>query len=238
MTEKGQRALDLICKHYIIEDESFTANELSEKAGEKVSGNVLPALVKEGYLKSLNTKPASYILIANTAETASTHIEGLYHSLEETIDWPLFSDYSLSNKMVHAGQLIPDIHNEKLVWNPDKDFNDSYRGLIYIFVVDGKIYKAGKTDTTIKERINSYNCGKKEYRNNGTCSVTNYFVLQSLLNFNIPVDVYCFLVPTATLNIFDTKVEISESPAKYAEGIFLAQANNDFGNKLPGCFQD
>ena len=79
---------------------------------------------------------------------------------------------------------------------------------------------------------------QKEYRGNGTCSVTNYFVLQSLLNFNIPVDVYCFLAPKATLNIFGENVMISESPAKYIEGIFLAQANADFGNKLPGCFQD
>lgn len=238
MTEKGQYALSLICKHYFVEDESFTAAELSERAGEKVNGNTLPALAKEGYLRKLNTKPASYVLIAETAEEASKHIEGLYFNREEINNWPYFKDYSLSDKMIHAGQLIPDIDNEKLVWRPNDSFDDNYKGLFYAFVVNGHFYKAGKTDTTLKERIGSYNCGTKGYRNNGTCSVTNYFVLQSLLNFNIPVDVYCFYAPKATLNIFGSNIEISESPAKYIEGLFLAQANKDFGNKLPGCFQN
>ena len=238
MTEKGRYALNLLCQHYFIEDESFTAAELSAKAGEKVSGNTLPALAKEGYLRRLDTKPVSYVLIASTPEEAVSHIEGLYWNLEDTESWPLFKDYSLADKMFHAGQLIPDTKNEKLVWCPNKNFDDNYTGLFYAFVVNGHFYKAGKTDTTLLERIKSYNCGKKEYRNNGTCSVTNYFVLQSLLNFNIPIDVYCFLAPKATLNIFGENVMISESPAKYIEGIFLAQANADFGNKLPGCFQD
>ena len=238
MTDKGKRALELICKHYFIDDESFTAKELSDRAGETISGNVLPALVKEGYLKKFDTKPASYVLIADNAEDASTHIEGLYFNLEEISTWPNFADYSLNDKMIHAGQLIPNLEKEQLNWSPNENFDDNYRGLFYAFVINGKFYKAGKTDTTMKERISSYNCGKKEYRNNGTCSVTNYFVLQSLLNFNVPVDVYCFLVPKATLNIFGTEVTISESPAKHVEGIFLAQANEDFGNKLPGCFQD
>ena len=238
MTEKGRYALDLICQHYLVEGESFTAADLSEKSGKKVSASTLPALAKEGYLRKLDTKPVSYILIAKTSEEAMSHIEGLYRNIEEIKSWPLFKDYSLANQMFHAGQLIPDTENEKLVWCPDKDFNDNYTGLFYAFVVNGYFYKAGKTDTTLLDRIKSYNCGKKEYRGNGTCSVTNYFVLQSLLNFNVPVDVYCFLAPKATLNIFGENVMISESPAKYIEGIFLAQANADFGNKLPGCFQD
>lgn len=238
MTEKGRYALNLICKHYFIEDEAFTAAELSERAGEKVNGQVLPALVKEGYLRRLDTKPASYILIAETEEEAATHIEGLYLDIEKIKEWPLFTDYTYHKEMPHVGQLIPDKDNEKLLWCPNEDFNDNYPGLIYAFVVNGHLYKIGKTDTTMRERISSYNCGKKEYRNNGTCSVTNYFVLQSLLNFNVPVDIYCFLAPKATLNIFGKSIEISESPAKYIEGLFLSQAKTDFNNKLPGCTQD
>lgn len=238
MTEKGKHALDLICKYYFIEEESFTAADLSNRAKEKVNGNTLPALAKEGYLKKLNTKPVSYILIATSPEEAASHIEGLYTNIEDVNTWPLFKDYSLNKEMFHAGQLIPDVKNEKLVWCPNDIFDDNYSGLFYAFVINGHFYKAGKTDTTLKERISSYNCGKKEYRNNGTCSVTNYFVLQSLLNFNVPVDVYCFFAPKATLNIFGKEIAISESPAKYIEGLFLAQANADFGNKLPGCFQD
>ena len=54
MTEKGKYALNMICKYYCINGESFTALELSEKAGEKISGNTLPALVKEGYLQKID----------------------------------------------------------------------------------------------------------------------------------------------------------------------------------------
>ena len=115
MTEKGRYALNLICKHYFIEDEAFTAAELSERAGEKVNGQVLPALVKEGYLRRLDTKPASYILIAETEEEAATHIEGLYLNIEKIKEWPLFTDYSYHKEMPHVGQLIPDKDNEKLL---------------------------------------------------------------------------------------------------------------------------
>ena len=238
MTEKGREALETICQFYSVNGESFTAASLSEKSGKKINANSLPAIAKEGYLKKFDTKPTSYVLIATNEKDAATHIEGLFNSIEEIKDWPLFKDYSLSSKMIHAGKIIPNIEEEKLMWTPNKDFDDNYNGLFYAFVINDKFYKAGKTDTTMRERIKSYNCGKKEYRNNGTCSVTNYFILQTLLNFNVPVDVYCFLVPKATINIFGTKVEINESPAKYIEGIFLAQANSDFGNKLPGCFQN
>jgi hypothetical protein len=150
MTEKGRHALDLICKYYFIEDESFTAAELSAKAGEKVSGNTLPALAKEGYLKKLNTTPASYVLIADTAEEAATHVEGLYSNIADIENWPLFKDYSLCNEMSYAGQLIPDKDNEKLLWCPSKDFDDNYSGLFYAFVVKERFYKAGKTDTKMR----------------------------------------------------------------------------------------
>ena len=41
MTEKGRYALDLICQHYLVEGESFTAADLSEKSGKKVSASTL-----------------------------------------------------------------------------------------------------------------------------------------------------------------------------------------------------
>ena len=55
---------------------------------------------------------------------------------------------------------------------------------MYCFVIDGKILKIGKTDTTMAKRVQSYNCGKKAYRENGTCSTTNYNILQSFLAIN------------------------------------------------------
>ena len=239
MTDNGKRALDLICKYYKVNGESFSAADLTEISGIKISGNSLSPIAKEGYLKKVGTNPATYVLVATNEHDAFNNVEGLYRSLNETINWPNFEDYSYRPYMVHAGQMIPDTVNEKLVWKPDADFQDGYTGLFYAFVVNGKFYKGGKTDNTMKDRIPSYNSGKSEYRKkNGTCSVTNYFVLQTLLNFNVPVDVYCYYVPKAKLEIFGEVVEISVSPSKYVEGIFLNQANKEFGAKLPGCFQD
>ena len=238
MTDNGKKAFELIQKYIKKNEEVFTASDLSEKAGIKISGNTLPSIAKEGYLKKVDTNPAKYLYIADSTEEAYNNLEGLYHSLNDTSNWPNFKDYSFMENMVYAGQLIPDRANEKIVWTPNELFDDNYQGLCYAFVVNGKFYKQGKTDTTLKERISSYNCGKQEYRNNGTCSVTNYFVLQSILNFNVPVDVYVYYIPKATLKIFGKEVEINTSPAKYVEGLLLNQAIKDFGEKLPGCFQN
>lgn len=239
MTEKGKEVLNIINQYYKINDKSFTAADLTKVSGISISGNTLPAIAKEGYLKKLDTKPTSYILIASNEQEASKNVEGLYHSLEDIKNWPDFKDYTYNKYMIYAGKLIPDIENEKLVWEPDTTFPNDYNGLFYAFVVNGKFYKGGKTDNTIADRIKSYNCGKMEYRKkNGTCSVTNYFILQTLLNFNVPVDVYCYLVPKAKIEIFGNVVEINTSPSKYIEGIFLNQAVIDFNNKLPGCFQN
>lgn len=238
MTENGRKVLNIINQYYKKEDKSFTAADLSKISKISISGNTLSAIAKEGYLKKLDTKPVSYILIASNEQEASNNIEGLYHSLEDIKNWPNFKDYTYNKYMTYAGKLIPDTKNEKLVWEPAVDFPNDYCGLFYAFVVNGKFYKGGKTDNTLVDRIKSYNCGKTEYRKkNGTCSVTNYFVLQTLLNFNVPVDVYCYLVPKAKLEIFGTTVEINTSPSKYIEGIFLNQAIIDFNDKLPGCFQ-
>ena len=239
MTSSGKKALDLILQYYEVNGEPFTAADLTEISGVSVHYNSLPPIAKEGYLKKISTNPSTYILIATNEHDAFNNVEGLYHSLDEIQNWPEYSDYSYRNYMAHAGQLIPDTNSEKLIWKPDENFQDNYAGLFYAFVVNGKFYKGGKTDNTMKNRIQSYNCGKNEYRKkNGSCSVTNYFVLQTLLNFNVPVDVYCYYVPKAKLEIFGEIVEISVSPSKYVEGIFLNQANKDYGEKLPGCFQD
>lgn len=237
MTDKGRKTLAYINQYYS-NKEHFSAKDLSDITQDKVSGSTLNSLAKSGHLKKFNTSPVSYEFLTMDEDEAFSNLDGVYHDLNEIEEWPDFSSYRLGKEMIFAGQLIPDGENERLVWKPNEHFDNSYEGVLYAFVVNGKLYKIGKTDTSFAERVASYNCGKRAYRKNGTCSVTNYSILQTLLNFNIPVDVYCYLVPKATLRAFGTEIEIVTSPAKYIEGLFLKTAKDDFGNRLPGCIQD
>lgn len=70
--------------------------------------------------------------------------------------------------------IIDDMYNQYLY--------NTAEGLVYCFVVDGILFKIGQTSTTMRKRIKSYNCGQPAYRKNGTCSVTNYFILSSLVS--------------------------------------------------------
>ena len=92
-----------------------------------------------------------------------------------------FKDFKYKNKFKKIAVLIPNLNKEKL----DIEYcNINYKnekGMVYLFVVNGVLLKIGSTITTLSKRIQSYNCGKKAYRLNGTCSTTNYFVLQNFL---------------------------------------------------------
>ena len=83
----------------------------------------------------------------------------------------------------------------------DMDIKDSRyntkEDLIYALVIDGKLFKLGKSITTMKKRIGSYHCGKNAYREKekSTNSATNWYVLQSVLAINLPVYIYVLYVP-------------------------------------------
>ena len=108
---------------------------------------------------------------------------------------------------------------------------------MYIFVINGKIFKIGETTTSIKKRVNSYNCGKTEYRISGTNSTTNYFVLQSLLNIGMTVNVYAFFPPIATFTVFGETIQSSEAPSKYAERFLNREFIEKYNKKPIGCTQ-
>jgi len=58
--------------------------------------------------------------------------------------------------------------------------------LIYVLVIEDKIFKIGKSITTMEKRIGSCHTGKNAYRQkeNATNSATNWFILQSVLAIN------------------------------------------------------
>lgn len=148
-----------------------------------------------------------------------------------------FSDFEYKNYFKILCKLIPNNKLEKLEIEIIDKENINKGGLVYIFVIDNKIFKIGHTITSIIKRVQSYNCGKVEYRINGTNSTTNYFVLQSLLKINKKVEVYAFFPNQPTYEIFGKKYKDSFPPSKRAENVIL----NDFikkHNKKPiGCTQ-
>ncbi len=126
----------------------------------------------------------------------------------------------------------PDIENEKIEIENIKDEDNNRKGLVYLFVINGNVVKIGSTITTFKKRVQSYNCGKKSYRKNGTCSTTNYFTLQTFLNFyreddNINIEVYSFFVPKIEADVFGVLKEIIIPPKDYEKTILVILREKD-----------
>ncbi len=111
------------------------------------------------------------------------------NDLKDEIDYKDFEYKEYFNLLC---ELVPNNSLEKLEINAIDEKNMKNEGLVYVFVIQGKIFKIGHSITPITKRVQSYNCGKVEYRKNGTYSTTNYFVLQSLLKINKIVQVYAF----------------------------------------------
>lgn len=84
---------------------------------------------------------------------------------------------------------------------------NSYRELIYILAIDGKVAKIGGTYVGMKGRHSSYNCGTRKARNKGTCSVTNFNITEAQYAAILDgksVEWYVFDVPLAeaTINVW------------------------------------
>lgn len=108
--------------------------------------------------------------------------DSIVQDIHDIVPTVFFEDYAHADWFSCIAEMHADRNIEKLVpiWEADEYSSES--GLVYIIVVDGVIFKIGQTSKTMKARIQSYNCGKQSYRDNGgTNSVSNYYVLQSLI---------------------------------------------------------
>jgi hypothetical protein len=104
-------------------------------------------------------------------------------------------------------------------------------------LLNNKIIKVGCSITTFIKRVASYNCGKEKYRGvRGTCSTTNYFVLQSLLKLNMPVEVFAYFPETISQNHFGKKIETS-FPPKPIEKVILEYFKNEHKRLPTFCSQ-
>ena len=84
---------------------------------------------------------------------------------------------------------------------------NSYRELIYILAVDGKVAKIGGTYVGMKGRHSSYNCGTRKARAKGTCSVTNFNITETqyaaiMSGKSIEWYVYDVHLAEATINVW------------------------------------
>lgn len=100
------------------------------------------------------------------------------------------------------------------------------KGKVYAIVFDGKIVKIGQTSNTLKDRFGSYACGTREYRKRGTCSVTNYHLMESayaVMKNGGKVEVYSYTIPmiTKTINVFGEEKEIMCKVAHEYENALL-----------------
>lgn len=148
-----------------------------------------------------------------------------------------FDDFRYKKYFHLICNLIPNKEKERLELEPIDTEACQDSGLVYVFVVKNKVFKIGHSITPIVKRVQSYNCGKTEYRINGTNSTTNYFVLQSLLKINEVVQVYGFFPDLPEYILFGKKYKDSWPTSKRAENIIISDFMAEHNKKPIGCTQ-
>lgn len=141
----------------------------------------------------------------------------LIKSIKELSKEVRFSEYMHKDHFTHICDIIPNKKEEKLEIKEIDHNKTKEDGLVYILVIKNKIFKIGQSITNITKRVQSYNCGKTEYRISGTNSTTNYFVLQSLLNLNERINVYAYFTKKQKYEIFGEHGEDSFPSSKVVE---------------------
>lgn len=114
-----------------------------------------------------------------------------------------FSQYRFNNHFMHLCNIIPNRGKERLEIVVMDKTKIAQTGLVYVFVVKDKIFKIGQSIGDFSSRVRSYNCGKNKFRDRGTCSTTNWFILQSILAMNCTVQVHVYFATAKTYKIFD-----------------------------------
>ena len=156
------------------------------------------------------------------------------HDLRDEIS---YEDFEYKEYFSHLCDLIPNIEKEKIEIQIVDGVNIKKAGLVYVFVINSKIFKIGHSITPITKRVQSYNCGKIEYRIAGTNSTTNYFVLQSLLKINEIVNVYAFFPEHPKYVLFGKEYQDSFPSSKRAENEILKDLIKNHKKKPIGCTQ-
>ena len=150
--------------------------------------------------------------------------------ISEEICW---DEYEYSHLFEHYCTLYPNFKIEKIEIKVIHDESLTKReGLVYALVVENKIVKIGQSINTFKKRLGSYNTGKQSYRSRGTNSGANFFILQSLLNINKPIEVYLLTPDHKRWEILDVSGTEAFPSAKIWERVLLDKFKKTYG-RLP-----
>lgn len=108
---------------------------------------------------------------------------------------------------------------------------------VYAITFDEKIVKIGQTSKTLKDRFGSYACGTRQYRERGTCSTTNFHLMEAAyaaIMMGQDVSVYSFDVPKEVmeLEVFGETVKEPVRIAHIYENVLLNQYKKIVG-KFP-----
>jgi len=136
----------------------------------------------------------------------------------------LYNSFSLKRYFIHVCDLMPNKEKKKLSITIIDEENYRIKNLVYIFVIDGTIYKVGETKRSIRERINNYNSG-----NSKKSGSTNQEILNDFIKKNKEVNVFIYSIPENS--IFGEKYYFTYS-SKVVELLTIARILNDF-KKLP-----
>ncbi len=157
------------------------------------------------------------------------------NALNNEIRW---QDYLDKKRFTYYCDLLPDHKYERIVIDNIQDDNlTGVEGFVYVFVINGRILKIGQSITSFKGRVSSYNCGKQKARDKGTCSVTNYFILQSLLKINKTVKVYLMVPDHRDWKLFGETGTVSFPPVKIWERKLLERFQKKHGKSPIGNSQ-
>ena len=151
-------------------------------------------------------------------------------SEKDTLNEMDFNEFKYGKYFIFLCTLIPEQENERLVIKETENKLINRQGILYLLILSNRIIKVGSSTVSFKERVSSYNCGRKKFRENGTCSTTNYLVLQSLLNINKPIQVYAHFPDEIEIDVWGTK-EVVSIPTKRFEKMILTELKSK--GKLP-----
>ncbi len=166
----------------------------------------------------------------------SERILGSSAALQNEIEWENYIDKGC---FTYYCDLIPNRAGERInIENIKKDSLTRIEGLVYVFVIEGKILKIGQSTTTFRGRVKSYNAGTENIRKGkGTSSVTNYFILQSILNINKTVKVYLIVPGHLDWELFGETGTVSFPPVKIWERKLLERFEKQHGKTPIGNSQ-
>ena len=149
-----------------------------------------------------------------------------------------FENYKQKTYFKHYCTLIPNNEREELYIDEVYESSlNNHKGIVYLLVIDGKIFKIGQSILSFKDRLGSYNTGKMSYRSRGTNSGANFWVLQSLLKLKTRVEVYLYGIEHKSWQFLNEKGTEPFPSSKSVEKVFLKYYKEVYDRLPIGCAQ-